>query len=305
MSDGILLVDKPAGETSAGVVRILKRRYRPRRIGHLGTLDPMATGVLPLCLDSGTRIARYLEGQGKGYAGEIRLGIATDTLDITGAVLREGPVPDLEGVDLAAVARGFLGTRAQVPPMYSAVKVGGQELYKHARAGREVERKAREIHIESLSLERAERPDTLSFSVDCSKGTYVRVLAEEIGAALGAPATLASLRRTRFGHFSIEECRTLGRLEEEFPESLPVLAPLDALRGMPRHPVDAATAWGVAVGRKEALSNLPAAPAPGRMALIAPDGALLAVVEAEGARWRLSRVLYPQAADLYRPEARC
>ena len=305
MPDGILLVDKPAGDTSAGIVRRLKRVYRPRRIGHLGTLDPMATGVLPLCIDGGTRIARYLEGADKAYEGEIRLGIATDTLDITGEEIRRAPVPDFGTVDLDAVAHAFLGESEQVPPMYSAVKVDGQELYKHARAGREVERRARPIRIDRFSLQPGGEPETLRFSVDCSKGTYVRVLAEDVGAALGCPATLASLRRTRFGAFGVAECRTLDVLETEFPEQAPVIPSLDALRGVPQCAVDGRTAWEVAVGRKGALRSLPEVSEQERMALLAPDGALLAIVESEGPRWRLARVLYPQAADLYRPQAEC
>ena len=139
MADGILLVDKPAGKTSADVVRAIKRQHRPASIGHLGTLDPMATGLLPLCLDRGTRIAQFLGAAQKAYEGSIRLGVETDTLDITGKVTAEAPPPPRNTMDLTAVAAGFLGPGEQVPPMYSAVRKGGRRLYELAREGIEVQ----------------------------------------------------------------------------------------------------------------------------------------------------------------------
>ena len=302
MPDGVLLVDKPAGETSAGILRILKRTHRPRKIGHLGTLDPMATGVLPICLDGGTRIAQFLDVADKGYAGEILLGVATDTADVTGEETSRGPVPPLDEAGLEAVARSFLGDREQIPPMYSAVKIGGQQLYKMARAGIEVEREPRAIRIERFSLEIGDAPDRLRFAVDCSKGTYIRVLAEEVGASLGCPATLASLRRTRFGPFDLSECHELSSLQETDLDKLPVLSCLDALRGVPRLDVDKSAAYRIAVGGKGSLEGLSLPPDASRAALVEPSGHLLAIVDrSEGGRWQLRRVLYPQAADLYRP----
>ncbi len=306
MPDGVLLVDKPAGETSAGIVRILKRSLRPRKIGHLGTLDPMATGVLPLCLDGGTRIAQFMDAAGKGYSGEILLGCATDTADITGQETARGDVPVLVETRLEEIAESFLGEGEQIPPMYSAVKMGGQQLYKMARAGIEVERQPRPIRIDHFCLAMTEHGDRLRFSVDCSKGTYVRVLAEQVGAALGCPATLASLRRTRFGPFDVSECHDLESLQALGREKLPILSCLDALRGIAQVVVDGPRAYQVAVGGKDCLLGLSLPTGAPRVALVEPSGQLLAILDCEPAGdWRLRRVLYPQAVDLYRPSASC
>ncbi|MEO2168756.1 MAG: tRNA pseudouridine(55) synthase TruB [bacterium] len=301
MPDGILLADKPAGETSAGIVRILKRRHHLRKIGHLGTLDPMATGVLPLCIDGGTRIAQFLDAADKAYSGEILLGLGTDTLDITGQEKARGPVPDFDGQMLSQLAASLEGERMQTPPMYSAVKVDGQELYKLARAGIEVERKARPVRIDHFSLEPTAAAERIRFSVDCSKGTYIRVLAEEIGAALGCPATLASLRRTRFGHFGEAESHTMAALEACPVGELPVLTPIEALRTIPSRKVSPELAYALAVGRKGSLRDFAGPVDSARVALIAPNDALLAIADRDGEGWILRRMLYPKASDLYRP----
>lgn len=306
MPDGVLLVDKPAGETSAGIIRILKRSLRPRKIGHLGTLDPMATGVLPLCLDGGTRIAQFLDAADKGYSGEILLGLSTDTADITGQETARGEVPALTVSLLEQLAKSFLGPSEQIPPMYSAVKIGGKQLYKMARAGVEVERQPRPIRIDQFSLEMTAQPDRIQFAVDCSKGTYVRVLAEEVGAALGCPATLATLRRTRFGLFAISECHDLESLQAGGPEKLPILSCLEALRGVPQVAVDGPRAYQVAVGEKGCLLGLSLPVEGTRVALVEPAGELLAILDRDPhGTWQLRRVLYPAAVDLYRPSARC
>jgi len=191
--DGILLVDKPAGITSAGVVREVKRAHRARSIGHLGTLDPLATGLLPLCVGAGTKIAQFLGAESKAYSGTIRLGVATDTLDVEGTVVAEGPVPELAAARLAEVARGLTGPGEQRPPMYSAVKQQGRKLYELARAGVTVEREPRPVTIHRLELASVpDAPGTVAFAVLCSKGTYVRVLAEDVARALGTVGTLAS-----------------------------------------------------------------------------------------------------------------
>jgi tRNA pseudouridine55 synthase len=305
MPDGILLADKPTGETSAGVVRILKRRHRLRKIGHLGTLDPMATGVLPLCIDGGTKIAQFLDAADKAYSGQILLGLATNTLDITGQETARGPVPAFTSERLSLLASEIEGERMQTPPMYSAVKVGGKELYKLARAGLEVDRKARRVRIDHLSLAPGEGPDRIRFSVSCSKGTYIRVLAEEIGVALGCPATLASLRRTRFGPFGEAESHSVAALKACAVGELPLLTPIEALRTIPSQKVSAELAYSLAVGRKGSLRDFQGPTGASRVALIAPDEALLAIADREGEGWVLRRMLYPQAGDLYRPRARC
>lgn len=302
MVDGILLVDKPGGITSAGVVRDVKRAHRLKSVGHLGTLDPMATGLLPLCIGDGTKIAQFLGAEEKSYTGTIRLGIATDTLDVEGQVIAEQPVPADYASRLAEVAGALRGPGTQLPPMYSAVKIAGRKLYEHARAGETVERVPRPVVIHDLTLEPDAEPATVRFAVHCSKGTYVRVLAEDVGRALGTVATLASLKRTRFGEFDVAEAEPLEAILARPAGDLPVLDGLAALRSVRRIPVSAPQAWAIANGRRDALAALPRPEAgDGLATLLAPDGRLLAVVEAEGGRWALRRVLLPEASQLYRP----
>ena len=199
--NGLLLIDKPAGLTSAEVVRRVKRRVRVK-VGHLGTLDPFATGLLPLCLGEATKIAQFLNTADKRYEGVIQLGWATDTGDCTGRQTASAAVSDRAAADLDAVARRFTGEILQKPPMYSAIKRDGVPLYRFARQGLEVERTPRPVRIAHLGLESV-GSGRLRFVLACSKGTYVRVLAEEIGAALGTAAHLDALRRTSFGSFDI------------------------------------------------------------------------------------------------------
>ena len=302
MADGILLVDKPGGITSAGVVRDVKRAHRPDGIGHLGTLDPMATGLLPLCLGDGTKIAQFLGADDKAYTGTVRLGIATDTLDVEGQVVAEAPVPDDVPARLDAVAASLVGVREQLPPMYSAVKVGGRKLYELARAGETVERKPRRVEVFSASLcpDPTDR-DLVRFAFHCSKGTYVRVLAEDVARALGTVGTLASLRRTRFGAFDIAEAHPLADVLARPTGDLPLISALDALRSARRIPVQPAQAYAVATGQRAALAGISPPGEADRLAtLLAPNGGLLAVVEAEHGRWSLRRVLMPEASQLYR-----
>ena len=304
MRDGILLVDKPGGPTSADVVRQIKRRFRVAAIGHVGTLDPMATGLLPLCLGAGTKIAQFLAADHKAYTGEIRLGLATDTLDVTGITVAEAEVPAFDDAALERVAADFLGPGEQRPPMYSAVKIAGRELYKLAREGVEVERSPRPVEIRAFRLEQVPgNPLAIRFAVDCSKGTYVRVLAADVGAALGTLATLASLRRTRFGAFDVAEARPLQELLD-LPgiEDLPLIPSRAALRGVREMPVDPPLAFAIASGQRTALREVsPPLDDERLLALIAPNRELLAVLEADSGSWRLKRVLMPEAGQLYRP----
>jgi tRNA pseudouridine55 synthase len=300
-SGGILLVDKPGGITSAGVVRDVKRAHRVASIGHLGTLDPMATGLLPLCIGEGTKIAQFLGAEEKGYAGVIRLGIATDTLDVEGRVVAEAPVPADFAGRLDEVAASLRGPGEQLPPMYSAVKMAGRKLYEHARAGETVERKPRPVTIHELTLTPGADAGTVRFAVRCSKGTYVRVLAEDVARALGTVGTLATLRRTRFGDFDVAEAHRLAEILARPQGDLPLLDPLSALRAARRIAVDAAAACAIASGRQGALARIEPPRERDRLAsLLAPNGGLLAVVEAEQGRWSLRRVLMPEASHLYR-----
>ncbi len=220
---GILIVDKPAGFTSFDVVAKLRGICKTRKIGHSGTLDPMATGVLPVFIGGAARAVDMQQNTDKAYDAVMLLGRRTDTGDVTGQTLAEAPVP--AGVDETEVRRvleRFTGPQMQLPPMYSAVKINGQPLYKAARRGETVERKPRPVVIHSLTLTGRVSENEYALHVACGKGTYVRTLVEDIGAALGVPATLAALRRTQAGPYTqaqamgfaqIQQARDEGRLE--------------------------------------------------------------------------------------------
>lgn len=306
MPDGILLVDKPGGMTSADVVRRVKRHHRPKSIGHLGTLDPMATGLLPLCIDRGTRIAQFLGAESKAYRGRIRLGVATKTLDRTGEVTEEQPVPAACPERLVEAAASFVGEGEQVPPMVSAVKHQGRRLYELAREGVEVARPPRKIFIESFAVSYADDEGVIDFEVRCSKGTYIRVLAAELGAKLGTVACLDSLERTEFGRFCLQEAHGLEDLLGRDSGDLPTLGLREALRGAKELAVDESTAFGLAAGQRHTLEELADTAEPGGFGrVIAPNGGLLAVVQEEAGAWKLRRVVMPEATDLYRPRGGC
>lgn len=211
MIDGFLVVDKPTGITSHDVVAILRRTLAQKKIGHTGTLDPFATGVLPIALGEGTKAIPYLDESIKEYKAILRLGISTDTLDLTGTVISQRDASHLHPEDIQGIIPAFIGNICQIPPMYSAVKQGGVPLYKLARKGETVERKERSIEIHSLIIDRIALPD-VAITVRCSKGTYVRTLAEDIGEALGVGAHLTELRRTGSGIFVQASSLTLDEL---------------------------------------------------------------------------------------------
>ncbi len=291
---GILLVDKPEGVSSAGVIRALKPRLGCQKVGHVGTLDPFAGGLLPLCLGEATKVARYLLTEHKAYDGVIQLGSATDTLDRTGVVQETMPVPMLSPAAIDAVTEKFTGRQTQVPPMYSAIKRGGVPLYKLARRGMDVAREARSIEVQHLSLI-LQGTDKLAFTVACSKGTYVRVLAADIGRALGTVAHLVRLRRTRVGTFRLEDATSLEALVA-FPPScaLPLVSVREALRGYAvfAPPIEGLTR--LRLGQQEALAQLPSPARGNETALILdPAGQVAGVIEASGTGWRLVRLLAP------------
>lgn len=209
--NGILPVDKPAGWTSFDVLAKLRGALGTRKLGHSGTLDPMATGVLAVFIGKATAAADRQLNHDKTYEATLRLGQRTDTGDVTGTVLESAPVTVGEG-ELQAVLPQFVGTLQQLPPMYSAVKINGQPLYKAARKGQTVERVPRPITVYNIEYLGSPAPNEYTLRVACSKGTYIRVLAEDIGQALGVPATLAALRRTQAGEFSLSQCHTLPEI---------------------------------------------------------------------------------------------
>jgi len=211
--NGIIIVDKPSGMTSHDVVSRMRRILGTRRIGHSGTLDPLATGVLPIFVGRATRACEFALCDEKAYTARFRLGIVTDTQDITGEVLEERPVLATKE-EVFSAAHSFVGDILQTPPMFSAIKVDGTPLYKLAREGKIVERKAREIRIDSIDI-RHIVDDEYEMDVSCSKGTYIRTLIYDIGEKLSCGAVMTALRRTKSGVFEIENAKTLEEIENE------------------------------------------------------------------------------------------
>jgi tRNA pseudouridine55 synthase len=280
--DGVLLVDKPAGIGSAEVVRKIKAHVRPVRVGHLGTLDPFATGLLPILIGEATKLAPFLQDAEKEYAGVIRLGIETDTLDPTGAVVRSAEVPALDAARLAEVAARFTGKIVQQPPLFSAIKRAGVPLYKLARRGVEVEPPPpREVEISRLEIAPLDST-SLRFVAVCSTGTYMRSLARDVGLALGTVAHLAELRRLRSGLLTLEQARPLAdvlAILAEGRESELLIGPREALAAMPEAQAGPADVRLLRNGDSRALDGL--APAGVRLfKVVSDDGTLVAVAEA-------------------------
>ncbi|MBQ4316023.1 MAG: tRNA pseudouridine(55) synthase TruB, partial [Oscillospiraceae bacterium] len=217
--NGIVIIDKPAGITSHGVVSRMRKIFGTRRVGHSGTLDPMATGVLPVFVGRATRACEFALCDEKAYIARFRLGVVTDTQDITGTVIEERPVSVAQD-QVFDVCRSFCGEGLQTPPMYSALKVDGVALYKLAREGKTVEREARKIIIHSINPSYV-GDDEYEIEVSCSKGTYIRTLIYDIGEKLGCGASMTALRRTKSGIFTIDRAKTIEETEAE-PTLLPV-----------------------------------------------------------------------------------
>lgn len=226
--DGVLLLDKPVGLSSNAALQRAKRLYRAEKAGHTGTLDPLASGLLPLCFGEATKFAQLLLDAPKRYTATVRLGIATTTGDAEGVVCDTRPV-DVSGSALESALREFVGRITQVPPAFSALKFEGRAYYEYARAGQDIPRASREVEIHALRLLDWRSPDAV-LDVECSKGTYIRVLAEDIGRVLGCGAHLAALRRTATGGFGLGEALPLERLESmSDADLLAALRPASAL----------------------------------------------------------------------------
>ncbi len=288
--NGILLIDKPEGMTSAAVVRVVKHVLAGEKVGHLGTLDPFAGGLLPICLGTGTKISQFLMVERKAYSGTIRLGIETDTFDSTGMVIKTAPVPQNDEITLRKLEAQFTGEHWQTPPMYSAIKHKGVPLYKLARQGVEVDREPRKVTIEQLTLTPMGN-DTLSFLLRCSKGTYVRSFAADLGVTLGCGAHLATLRRTEFGPFSVDQALPLtlvaARCEQR---TLPVLSLEQALQHYRAVEITEEAALRLRQGRQEALREILHETTTGEIVqLHGPGGELVAMVQFQG-EWKLLRV---------------
>ncbi len=241
--DGVLPVLKPAGMTSHDVVAKCRRLLQMRRIGHTGTLDPSVTGVLPLCLGRATRMVEYLQEMPKEYRAVLKLGISTDTEDLTGTVIDEMSRVDVTEAQVREALKDFVGPIMQTPPMYSAVKVDGKRLYELAREGKTVERKAREVVIHEIELtafEDGDQPE-VSLRVLCSKGTYIRTLCVDLGAKLGIPSTMAKLERTLSAGIGLEGCLTFEEIAERMEAGTLQEALIRADKAavhMPEHTVD-------------------------------------------------------------------
>ena len=263
--NGVLLLDKPPGLSSNAALQSARRLYNAAKAGHTGTLDPLATGLLPLCFGEATKFAGELLEADKTYVATVCLGITTDTADAEGQVLATKAV-NVSQTELEAVLRRFTGEIMMVPPMYSALKRDGKPLYEYARQGIELERSARRVTIQSIELHDF-AGDLFSITVACSKGTYIRTLAEDVGAALGCGAHLTALRRIRIGRLQLEQAISLNELDLLLPQRrtellLPVDALLDQLPCAKLEALDAArlgqgqaVRWNGAVGRWRAYAG--------------------------------------------------
>ncbi|MET0458535.1 MAG: tRNA pseudouridine(55) synthase TruB [Ilumatobacteraceae bacterium] len=264
---GLAVVDKPAGITSHDVVAMLRRRLGERRVGHAGTLDPSATGVLVVGVGSVTRLLRYVGDGRKRYVGEVVLGVETDSLDADGVVVAAHDMPAVTAEEAQRVVDAHLvGAIAQIPPMVSAIRVDGKRLHELAREGIEVDRRPRPVTVDRFTVAATDDPAVLAIDVTCSGGTYVRTLAADLGHLLGGGAHLRNLRRTAVGPYTLAEAAS--------PDECALLAPIEAVRGMPLVVVDDEVAALIANGRV-----LDAPDGTGPWAMVAPDDRLLAVYE--------------------------
>lgn len=263
--DGLLIVDKPAGMTSHDVVDRVRKSLKTRKVGHAGTLDPDATGVLALGIGKGTKLLQFVTGAEKTYEGEVVFGVETSTLDAAGEVTAEHEM-SVTAEQVAKATEALTGDIMQIPPMVSALKVNGKRLHELAREGIEIERDPRPVTVHYYNTEPTEDPLVYKASVSVSSGTYVRTLAADLGTALGGGAHLRALRRLSVGRFTIDEATSL--------EELNLLPVEDMLRHMPRVEVDEAVAMQVKNGRSLGPSG-----GSGQFAVAGPDGTLLAVYE--------------------------
>jgi len=277
--DGFLVIDKPAGLTSHDVVQRVRRIAKQRRVGHLGTLDPLATGVLPIALGEATKLSQLLTHGAKSYRGKLQLGVETTTYDREGDVVatREGPWPTRAVLEKSLSA--FQGEIEQVPPPYSAVKQGGQAAYRRARRGEEVRLEPRRVSISRIELTSYE-PPFVSLEVDCSAGTYLRSMAHDLGAALGTGAHLFELCRTRSGPFTLAQAVALEELEALGDGIESRVIPMLAATGLPTFEIDARVARRVRNGVQLGRHELKGAPTEGVLQL-AHAAKLVALVEAQ------------------------
>ena len=221
--NGILIIDKEKGKTSFDVIREIRKKYNIKKVGHIGTLDPMATGVLPVLLGDATKLSDYLMNHDKEYVAELELGIKTDTGDIEGNVIEKKELKKFKKEDIESVLNSFIGKSSQIPPMYSAIKLNGKKLYELAREGKTIQRQPRTINIYDIELLNIENDETgntktIKYKVKCSKGTYIRVLCEDIAKKLGTCGYMKNLRRTKVGNFTLQDKDKILSIEDVLKE---------------------------------------------------------------------------------------
>lgn len=282
---GFLNVDKPAGLTSHDVVAQVRRALKIRQVGHAGTLDPLATGVLVICVGPATRLSEYVMDTTKRYRATLRLGVTTTTYDAEGEITAERDPSAITREMVEALLPRFTGDLAQIPPMYSAIKQGGRKLYELARAGQTVERPPRPVHIAALTLVEWSPPFCV-LDVTCSAGTYIRSLAYDLGEALGVGAHLTALVRTASGSFTLENAAALDTLLADAEARL--VAPQAALAHLPVITLDEAEADAVLHGR-----SIPATTPAQRVLAVNEQGGLLAVLEHDERGWHPRKVFHP------------
>lgn len=291
--DGILNLDKPRGKTSFGVVALVRRLFGERRVGHAGTLDPQATGVLPVCLGQATRLIEFLTEATKVYRAEIEFGIATDTYDATGRVTWSGDISSLFREQVEEAVASFIGFIDQTPPVYSAIKYQGMPLYRWARDGVEIPRKSRRVEFSRITVLDWQLP-ILTLEVECSKGTYIRSLAHDLGAKLGCGAHLKSLIRLRCGSFYLSDAISVSKLEEALSQGnwSALIHPMDvAVMHLPAVTVDVDDEKAVLNGRPRFLKLGIETHGELRRAY-SPDGSLIAILRYDGQRghWKPEKV---------------
>jgi tRNA pseudouridine55 synthase len=292
---GILLIDKSEGPSSAQVVSRVKKLVQAKKVGHLGTLDPFASGLLLIGINEGTKIADIFLGGTKSYRGVMALGVETDSQDITGKVVRERSVPSIGETDLRSLEEKFTGELQQVPPMFSALKKQGVRLYRLARQGKEIPREPRSVKVEALRINKVADAE-LEFEVTCSRGTYVRTLAADMGQALGCGAYLKSLRRMACGHLKVEQSVTMDELERQFGrDSIPLISLRVALNPMRMVDWDGRLLARLRLGQQHVLAQIGERRETERLVgIVDPRGELAAIAEwtedVPQGRWRLFRL---------------
>ncbi|HUV57313.1 MAG TPA: tRNA pseudouridine(55) synthase TruB [Acidimicrobiales bacterium] len=288
-NNGLLLVDKSSGMTSHDVVARVRKILGERRVGHAGTLDPLATGLLVLAVGPSTRLLRFAQAEVKHYSGTFKFGVATDSLDADGAVIAEGPVPQLSGAEVDEVVASMLGTQLQTPPMVSALKVGGRRLHELAREGVEVERQPREITVSEFRLEPTDDPALWNFDVVCSVGTYVRVLLSDMAVALGTVGHLTALRRLSSGIHRVDDAVSLEGLAQRVERGEdPLSPPADFVAGLERTVIDITQESKMRMGQRLELAEPFVGP---EIAAFDARRNLLGILKRRGDTWQPELVL--------------